>query len=100
MPTFNNYYNFITPFKINNIHKSKSFCKVNENILNNSFLNLNHYAIQSLDYFTRVKMTRNDAVHRKNVRNKEYFNSYDNNCNDKDDNELSEISNTYIRNVL
>jgi hypothetical protein len=100
MPTFNNYYNFITPFKINNIHKSKSFCKVNENILNNSFLNLNHYAIQSLDYFTRVKMTRNDAVHHKNVRNKEYFNSYDNNCNDKDDNELSEISNTYIRNVL
>ena len=100
MPTFNNYYNFITPFKINNIHKSKSFCKVNENILNNSFLNLNHYAIQSLDYFTRVKMTRNDAVHHKNVRNKEYFNRYDNNCNDKDDNELSEISNTYIRNVL
>jgi hypothetical protein len=97
---FNNYYNFITPFKINNIHKSKSFCKVNENILNNSFLNLNHYAIQSLDYFTRVKMTRNDAVHRKNVRNKEYFNRYDNNCNDKDDNELSEISNTYIRNVF
>ena len=100
MPTFNHYYNFITPFKINNIHKSKSFCKVNENILNNSFLNLNHYAIQSLDYFTRVKMTRNDAVHHKNVRNKEYFNRYDNNCNDKDDNELSEISNTYIRNVL
>jgi len=100
IPNFNNYYNFITPFKINNIHKSKSFCKVNENILNNSFLNLNHYAIQSLDYFTRVKMTRNDAVHLKNVRNKEYFNSYDNNCNDKDDNELSKISNTYIRNVL
>lgn len=100
IPNFNNYYNFITQFKINNIHKSKSFCKVNENILNNSFLNLNHYAIQSLDYFTRVKMTRNDAVHRKNVRNKEYFNRYDNNCNDKDDNELSEISNTYIRNVF
>ena len=100
MPNFDNYYNFITPFNINNIHKSKSFCKVNENILNKSFLNLNHYAIQSLDYFTRVKMTRNDAVHRKNVRNKEYFNKYDNNCNDKDDNELSEISKNYIKNVL
>ena len=43
-------------------------------------------------------MTRNDAVHNINVRNKEYFNRYDN--NDKDDNELSEISNNYIKNLL
>jgi hypothetical protein len=99
-PKFNNYYNFITPVHINNIHKNKSFCKINEHILNSSFLNLNHYAIQSLDYFSRVKMTRNDAVHHKNVRNKEYFNRYDNNCNDKNDNELSKISENYIRIVL
>jgi len=98
---FNNYYNFITPFHKNNrniIHKNMSFCVINEYILKNSFLNLNHYAIQSLDYFTRVKMTRNDAVHHKNVRNKEYFNRYDN--NDKDDNELNEISDNYIKNLL
>jgi hypothetical protein len=100
IPNFNNYYNFITPFHINNIHNSKSFCKINENILTNSFLNLNHYAIQSLDYFTRIKMTRNDAVHHKNIRNKEYFNRYDNNSSDKNDYELSKISDTYIRNIL
>ena len=103
IPKFNNYYNFITPFyksNINIIHKNMSFCIINENILKKSFLNLNHYAIQSLDYFTRVKMTRNDAVHNKNVRNKEYFNRYDRNSNDKDDNELSEISDNYIRNLL
>jgi hypothetical protein len=103
IPEFDNYYNFITPFhkkNINIIHKNMSFCIINEYILKKSFLNLNHYSIQSLDYFTRVKMTRNDAVHYKNIRNKEYFNKYDNNSNDKDDNELSKISDTYIRNVL
>jgi len=103
IPEFDNYYNFITPFhkkNINIIHKNTSFCIINEYILKKSFLNLNHYAIQSLDYFTRVKMTRNDAFYYKNIRNKEYFNKYDNNSNDKDDNELSKISDTYIRNVL
>ena len=100
---FNNSYNFITPFYKNNIniiHKNTSFCVINEILLKKSFLNLNHYAIQSLDYFTRVKMTRNDAVYNKNVRNKQYFYKYDKNSNDKDDNELSEISNNYIKNVL
>ena len=97
IPNFNNFSNFITPLNINNIHKNLSFSKINEKILNLSFLNLNHYPIQSLDYFSRVKMTRNDAVHNINVRNKEYFDRYDINSNDKDDYELSEISNNYIK---
>jgi hypothetical protein len=95
MSNFNNYSNFITPININNIHTNLSHCKINEKILNNSFLHLNHYPIQSFDYFSRVKMTRNDAVYNINVRNKEYFNRYDVNSNDKEDYELSEITNKY-----
>lgn len=102
IPNFNNYYNYITPLNINinninNIHTNMSHCKINEKILNNSFLNLNHYPIQSLDYFSRVKMKRDDAVYNKNVRNKKYFYRYDINSNDKDDYELSEISNNYVK---
>jgi hypothetical protein len=96
IPSFNNYFNFITPLNINNIHTNLSHCKIDENIINKSFLNLNHYPIQSLDYFSRVKMKRNDAVHNINIRNKEYFDRYDINSNDKDDYELSEITSNYI----
>jgi len=96
IPNFNNYSNFITPLNINNIHTNLSHCKIDENILRNSFLNLNHYPIQSLDYFSRVKMKRNDAVHNINIRNKKYFYRYDINSNYKDDYELSEITSNYI----
>ena len=96
IPLFNNMFNFIMPNNKNNIHENRTFCKINENILNSSFLNLNHYCIQSLDFYSRVKIVRNDAVYNINSRNTELFYKYDNNCNEKDDYELSEISNNYI----
>lgn len=40
---------------------------------------INHYAIQSWEYFERVKMTRGDAATVKNVRDAAYFSSYDHN---------------------
>ena len=55
--------------------------KNNEKYLEESPLHLNHYAIQSLDFFTNVKMNRGDVISAKsnNVRNIEYFNKYDTN---------------------
>jgi hypothetical protein len=97
LPEFNNFYNFMTTYNsINNIHKNRAFCKINENIIFSSILNLNHYCIQSLDFYSRVKMVRDDAVYTKNDRNLKLFNKYDNNCNEIDDYELSEISNNYV----
>jgi hypothetical protein len=60
----------ITPFK----HKT-------EENLHNHNIHLNHYAIQSLHFFTNVKMTRGDANSNtsENVRNMEYFQKYDHN---------------------
>ena len=105
IPQFNNYYNFITPYKrscknTNYIHNNKVFCKINEELLESSFLNLNHYCIQSLDFYSRVKIVRNDAVYKVNARNIKLFYKYDNNCNEIYDNELNEISNNYIRDLL
>jgi hypothetical protein len=40
-------------------------------------LQINHYAIQSKEYFEKVKMTRGDVHFTKNVRDWKYFNSYD-----------------------
>ena len=96
IPLFNNMFNFIMPNNNNNIHENRTFCKINENILNSSFLNLNHYCIQSLDFYLKVKITRDDAVYNINERNIKLFYKYDNNCNEKEDYELSEISNNYI----
>jgi hypothetical protein len=96
IPLFNNMFNFIMPNNKNNIHENRTFCEINENILNSSFLNLNHYCIQSLDFYLKVKITRDDAVYNINERNIKLFYKYDNNCNEKEDYELSEISNNYI----
>lgn len=46
-------------------------------ILNPNQLALNHYAIMSKEYFSKVKMTRGDATSPENVRNWDYFNRYD-----------------------
>ena len=56
----------------NNVH-------ISEEILNNSCLHLNHYAIQSWDWFSNVKMTRGaaDCSASENVRNESYFKAYD-----------------------
>lgn len=54
---------------------------ISEEILDNSCLHLNHYAIQSWDWFSRIKMTRGDATSNisDHVRNKSYFENYDKN---------------------
>jgi len=78
----------------NHINTNKDFVEINEDIIENSALHLNHYAIQSLNWFMKVKATRGDncSVSNDNVRNIEYFNEY--NFNDMDDSELSNISNS------
>ena len=75
------------------MHENKDFTEINENIIENSALHLNHYAIQSLDWFMKVKATRGDinAAKNENVRDKNYFDEY--NFNDIEDLELSNITN-------
>jgi hypothetical protein len=46
-------------------------------IFDDANLRINHYAIQSWDYFRAVKMTRGDNVHKVNVRDQRYFEKYD-----------------------
>lgn len=61
---------------------------ISEQILLNSNLHLNHYAIQSLEFFKSVKMTRGDNCNKSmdTIRNLNYFNAYD--YKDTIDNEL------------
>ena len=61
-----------------------------ENELEKSPLHLNHYAIQSLNWFLNVKKTRGDADINYNNRDEEYFKSYD--YKEIIDEELSELS--------
>lgn len=52
-----------------------------EENIENSLIRLNHYAIQSLEFFEKVKMKRGDATSNtlQNIRNLEYFKNYDHN---------------------
>jgi len=54
---------------------------INENKINNMNIRINHYAIQSEDYFINIKMTRGaaDNIINNNIRNKSYFIAYDQN---------------------
>ena len=56
-----------------------NFQYVSEEILENSALQLNHYAIQSMEWFQQVKMTRGDSSSPKNenVRTLAYFKEHD-----------------------
>lgn len=74
---------------------NNQFSIINEEILQNSCLHLNHYAIQSLDFFMRVKTTRGDVCYndRNNVRNINYFTGFDKTSSDIDDLELHNINN-------
>lgn len=60
-----------------------------EKDLQSALFQLNHYPIQSLDWFKRIKMTRGDsnAQWADNVRNADYFAQYDH--NDKEDRTLA-----------
>ena len=59
---------------------------MNNKIIVNDKIKLNHYPIQSLEFFTKVKMTRGD-VHRAemdNIRDMKYFKNYNENIDYKD----------------
>lgn len=45
---------------------------------------VNHYAIQSLEYFTKIKMTRGDVQSTRNPRDLDYFSRYDRQSTDID----------------
>ena len=68
-----------------------TYININEDILKNSNLHLNHYPIQSVEFFQKIKMTRGDATNIKlnNYRNMKYFYNYDKNSNKMSDEELS-----------
>ena len=60
---------------------------INEEELNKAPLHLNHYAIQSWEWFRDIKTTRGAADVIDNVRNEKYFKQYD--WNDLEDKELA-----------
>lgn len=55
-------------------------------VSDNELFHLNHYPIQSLEYFQKVKMTRGDATKSSNdlVRDMAYFQHYDADCSQED----------------
>ena len=59
-------------------------------LVDSTSLQLNHYAIQSLQWFVSTKMSRGDIAseHDENVRNFDYFTRYEDACNDIEDNDL------------
>ena len=63
------------------IHELKGFQPKSRILIENDLIHLNHYPIQSVEYFQKIKMTRGacDWIGHENVRNMEYFKSYDNN---------------------
>ena len=52
---------------------------VERKLVSNDLIQLNHYPIQSIEFFQKVKMTRGDIYNpaSDNVRDMSYFNSYD-----------------------
>ena len=56
-------------------------CNVKNRIIENKLIRLNHYPIQSLEFFKKVKMTRGacDSEVFENIRDMKYFNDYDQN---------------------
>ena len=90
---------FIKSLKNIHIGSTKHCIKIiypfnlNEKSLNDSPLHLNHYAIQSYNWFMNVKKKRGDVSNknRNNNRNHQYFKNYD--FNDILDTELSDLYN-------
>jgi len=85
---------WVGPDQNKTIHSNNAFYKIDESILANSYLHLNHYAIQSYDWFMRVKATRGDAssMDHNNTRNETYFREFDQASNDIDDFELRDFT--------
>jgi SAM-dependent methyltransferase len=80
---------FITTSLLSDICSYSCTSKIDETILADSALHLNHYCIQSFDWFMSVKVKRGDASQSTcdTVRDETYFRNYD--INDIDDVELS-----------
>ena len=85
--------NYIGADNNNFIHRNNSFYKINEDILSKSFLHLNHYAIQSYEWFMRIKATRGDAASNYQ-RDEKYYREFDDASNDISDFELKLLNNT------
>ena len=96
------------------IHKSQTYNKngisvpfnkpsvtetIYEDELETNYLHLNHYAIQSYNWFKQVKMTRGSVTSKKNdnIRTDDYFKKYD--WNDIEDIELSNIKYNITSNI-
>tara|TARA_X000000950_G_scaffold112124_1_gene141226 strand:- start:969 stop:1766 length:798 start_codon:yes stop_codon:yes gene_type:complete len=71
------------------ISDDSPFLTINEATLQTENLHINHYAIQSEEFFREVKMTRGCALNKnaENVRTMNYFKAYDK--NDIEDKELA-----------
>ena len=67
--------------------------KISEDFLKNSNLHINHYQIQSVEFFQKIKMTRGDAdnIKNNNFRTMDHFKKCDRNTNQIIDTELKEI---------
>jgi hypothetical protein len=67
------------PSKLNNIDQLQIHWidNMDNKIIVNDKIRLNHYPIQSVEYFTKVKINRGDADTTNNVRDMNYFKRYD-----------------------
>lgn len=76
------------------LYEDKNFVTGSENRISKFNLHLNHYAIQSWEWFQSVKMTRGDVNcnSNENVRDEKYFKGYD--FNHILDDELKKINST------
>jgi len=79
-------------FKPSKVHDLKDItlhqvANLNNAELFNDKIRLNHYPLQSLEFYQKVKMTRGDAYanFNENIRNMEYFEKYNDNMIIKDD---------------
>lgn len=72
--------------------KKRAFQRIDEEIIEKSALNLNHYAIQSLEWFRNIKSKRGSVNNRKSdyVKSQmKYFEEFDFHSNDMEDHELA-----------
>jgi len=87
----NNNYKVITSDGLPHQRNPSFLINISEEILENSYIHCNHYAIQSWEWFRDIKMTRGDAasVTTNSIRDENYFKGYD--FNDIFDDELKNI---------
>lgn len=83
--------NCISEIITHNYDNKSLFCD-EKCMMESDNLNLNHYPIQSWEWFSQIKMTRGDVYNTKwdGVRTKKYFEDYD--FNEIEDTELKDIN--------